>query len=838
MSKSSPLAVNGHAVAPLSPSDPPPPHSESSSSPDIFNASSVAEIKATLSHLHEQEASVTARLDALVASQKDFSREFGRLDLLRAHLGSQTTTTRGISHGMLSDAAATADRISSAVRRLDLEQSRVKATLEMVEQVAELKACVLGVAGSMGAPQDWETAASYLNRASKIPAEVVHGPFAAEMVPTAEVPDPPNVTLDNAAESLCGLFLREFDKAVKESNGAKITRFFKLFPLIGRAEVGLDVYGRYVCQGIAARARSNLHAGSGAQQTKDGFFYATALTKLFEHIAQIIDGHGGLVERHYGPRKMNRVIERLQLEADVQGGIILDTWSDERHVDRRLTDIKSYAFTFLVQSFLPQRSGTPRSNSPAMRDAAAADDEGVDMKEIDGLLNEMTVMLGRWSLYCRFLTETCNVFLSFAPLPNHLKHHPLTQPYQPPDETTPTLTAPRFLQDSSLTKKINDRLVSPFNTMTTFFFRRSVEKAFQLDEPPSGLTLNPQRPLKADPPHITSAVDDIMYIVNKVLQQSLATSQISVVTNVVPTLSRVLGSDFIGMTQRKMRDECYPRAAVQGGTPPEPLVLAFLVLINNLDVAVDYVRRIVQNNTGPASADDGSGSDHLRSLFPAAADAALAAQTLHSLASSFESKVADLLSDGIQVVFNNVVKHRLRPILADAFRDIEYQPGADDDESPDGEDGDDGEGGAKELVRPRFARSWTELLLPLWRILTATAFDRLLTVTLAYLARLLEKRLWSYQGRINALGAARLERDVAGLVGAAVDVGGSSQHGATARYRHREAFARCTQMVLVMGMDEDEWEDVLRGGETADVLDRLSREDRIRVRGMVRRNMY
>jgi hypothetical protein len=32
-------------------------------------------------------------------------------------------------------------------------------------------------------------------------------------------------------------------------------------------------------------------------------------------------------------------------------------------------------------------------------------------------------------------------------------------------------------------------------------------------------------------------------------------------------------------------------------------------------------------------------------------------------------------------------------------------------------------------------------------------------VTIAYLARLLEKRLWSYGSRINALGAARLERD-------------------------------------------------------------------------------
>lgn len=395
-----PTSVNAHA----SPSSHDSPQSNANS--NIFNASSVAEIKATLSHLHDQEATVTARLDALVASQKDFSRELGRLDLLRANLGSQTTTTRSIRHGMLSPAAVTADRISSAVRRLDLEQARVKATLEVVEQVAELKACVLGVSGSMGAPQDWETAASYLHRAARIPDEVVQGAFAGEMVPTGEVPDAPNVTLDTAAESLCGLFLREFDKAVKEANGAKITRFFKLFPLIGRSEVGLDVYGRYVCQGVAARARANLNAGTGGSQSRDGFFYANALTKLFEHIAQIIDGHGALVERHYGPKKMNRVIERLQLEADVQGGIVLDTWSDERHVDRKLTDIKSYAFTFLVQSFLPaQRPG--RSQSPAR--AASSEDEGVDMKEIDGLLNEMGIMLGRWSLYCRFLTDACNV---------------------------------------------------------------------------------------------------------------------------------------------------------------------------------------------------------------------------------------------------------------------------------------------------------------------------------------------------------------------------------------------------------------------------------------------
>lgn len=380
--------------------------------------------------------------------------------------------------------------------------------------------------------------------------------------------------------------------------------------------------------------------------------------------------------------------------------------------------------------------------------------------------------------------------------------------------------------------------------MTTFFLRRSVEKAFQLDEQPSGLTLNPHKPLNADPPHITSAVDDIMYIVNKVLKQSVATSQRHVVMNVVPTLSRVLGADFIGMIQRRMRDECYPRAAVQGGQPPEPIVIAFLVLINNLDVAVDYVRRIVQNqlelkDSKLHSADGSTGDSEsgLHVLFPLSDDAVTVSRSLRSLSNSFEAKASDLLSDGIQVVFNNVVKHRLRPILADAFRDIEYQPRDDSDptstvyHSYDDEDMDE-EILRAELVRPRFATAWSALMLPIARILTPAAFDRLLGVTVAYLARLLEKRLWSYNGRVNALGATRLERDVSGIVNASVDV--TSGHGAPARYRHRDVFARCLQMVLIMGMDDDEWHDVIRGREAAEVVDKLSSEERARARAIVR----
>ena len=390
----------------------------------LYKATTTQDIYQALAKLRASEANVTSQLQELVASQHEFSRELGKLDLLRARLGSHVVAARAISSDMLSDAASTARRISGAVHRLDLEQARVKATLEVVEQVSELKACVLGVTGSMGAPQDWEMAAGYLHRASKIPDEIVQGAFAEKQVPSVEVPDPPRITLDQAAESLCGLFLREFEKAAKADNGPKVTRFFKLFPLIGRSEVGLDLYGRYVCQGVASQARANLNAGTGANQRNDSFFYANALTKLFEYIAQIVERHGALVERHYGAGRMVRVIERLQSEADVQGGIVIDTWSDERSIDRRLTDIRSYAFTFLVRSFLPpqgNRNPMSRSGSPATFDRSErsnAEEDGVDMKEVDGFLSEMAVMLGRWALYCRFLATKCTVC---APYKSSLK---------------------------------------------------------------------------------------------------------------------------------------------------------------------------------------------------------------------------------------------------------------------------------------------------------------------------------------------------------------------------------------------------------------------------------
>lgn len=753
---------------------------------------SIAEIRSSLSALHVRDAAVTSQLQTLVSSQTDLSRELGRLDLLRAHLSAQIIHTRDISNGMLDGAAETASHLSSKVKELDLEKKNVEETLRVVEQVVELKACIQGVVGSMCTLQDWEAAAGYISRASKIPHHIVNGKFASRIIPSAEVPDPPSVTLENAKDSLCGLFIREFERAAEKQDGSKVTRFFKLFPLIKKEEIGLQAYGKYVCQGVAARARDNLKENI---KGTDGLFYAFKLTRLFEHIAQIVEGHGSLVERHYGKGMMIKVMERLQIEVDVQGRIILDAWGDKRDIDRKLTDVKSYPFSFLVQSFISGQKNISisRANSPAVgggTNSSFYEDKGsVDMKEIDGILSEMAMMLGRWSLYSRFMAGKCRD--------------------QDMDSAEP-LTMPELLIKSTLYHKIHSRLITSFNVMTTFFFRRSVEKAFQLDESPV-LNLNTSKPLDTNPPYIISAVDDVMYIVSTVIQRSLSTSQKDVISSVVTSIGRVLASDFIGMIQRKMRDESYPKPTIQGGLPPEEKVVSFIILINSLEVANEYINRIVTSRLMPSET---NAPNSLKETFPFDHDFKFITTALENLNAIFASQAMELHSDGLAVFFNQVIKPRLRPILSDAFRDVDYLLTEDDLAELAQEESIDIKS-FQEIVADRFENGWDVLMKPIQRIMSLKSFNSLLDQTAKYLARVLEKRLWSWSGKMNALGAQRLEKDLSSII-RIVARGG--------RYGARDSFTRVSQICLLANMEAEEWETTndmaedQNGGEDVDKM--------------------
>ena len=140
------------------------------------------------------------------------------------------------------------------------------------------------------------------------------------------------------------------------------------------------------------------------------------------------------------------------------------------------------------------------------------------------------------------------------------------------------------------------------------------------------------------------------------------------------------------------------------------------------------------------------------------------------------------------------------------------------------EEGREGEDG--ELVRRRFQHGWDALTKPIARIMTSATFDRLLTTIISYLSKLLEKKIWSYHGRVNELGAVRLERDINNIAGIIVQ---------GKKYAYRDAFLRCSQICMVMNMEDEEWEELQSNPDSqGEITDRLTPDERTRARAMIK----
>lgn len=84
-------------------------------------------------------------------------------------------------HEVVTERAAVAERISSKVRILDLEQSRVKDCIDRVQATTELKDAFVNIFRAIE-KADWEAATRHIQRANSIPMNLLHSKFAEAVV--------------------------------------------------------------------------------------------------------------------------------------------------------------------------------------------------------------------------------------------------------------------------------------------------------------------------------------------------------------------------------------------------------------------------------------------------------------------------------------------------------------------------------------------------------------------------------------------------------------------------------------------------------------------------------
>jgi hypothetical protein len=129
------------------------------------------------------------------------------------------------------------------------------------------------------------------------------------------------------------------------------------------------------------------------------------------------------------------------------------------------------------------------------------------------------------------------------------------------------------------------KLRASFESLETFFFRRSVEKAFQLDEPSSQLS----------GPPTTSVVDDVMFVLHKVLDRAMGTRDAELIKTICANSRRILDLDFAGVIKRRATMDSQ-RTVLGSGRGDDSgrseRLRAYVSGLNNLDISGENVHAL------------------------------------------------------------------------------------------------------------------------------------------------------------------------------------------------------------------------------------------------------
>ncbi|WVR05978.1 hypothetical protein IAU60_003006 [Kwoniella sp. DSM 27419] len=744
------------------------------------------QIAAQLALLTRRESELSLSLNALVADRAQIDQALTRLSELGSEVGHLASEVDGVpsrntafgvfkglglqtnghgeegedmSEGLLDRVSRvweTSERVGGKVRRLDDEIGRVREATDIVTEVLELKNALHTLSAAI-AKQDWESASRACRRAMSVRKEVIEGGFAGGVVPTPQFPLPPAQTLHELREVLLFTFKNEFENAAERKDEQSVSRFFRLWPGIGAEEEGLEAYGHFVVGLVKSRSAT-------AGKPSSPLYYLTSLTNLLEAIAHIIDQHQPVVDKYYGTGRMRTVVGRLVGESDRVIRNLVEGWEEERRVGRLISDTRQSSFPLLgnpallpplfpslsnpaaqqlslaslantTSAALPNLSsasnllhsytqGGKKPPVPAPQTPVVQEEPaGPDPRDVDKVLGELVALGGRWAMFRRFVYSRVD-----------------TAPEEDVEDAIDgsSTASMEVLEQSGSQKAIENLLKVYYEPLELWFLRMSIEKL--------------------------------------VIHRLLSCGSLATLRSVRQKIAEVIERDYTGVIQKKM-DAVYAGqpAGAQGGAEKDRRErdqrAAFIILLNDLDVSADYMERLLD--------------EILHSLPQVFVEHELntvrdEVETLREISNRFRSAC----KAGLEQLFNQLTRPRLRGLLDDCYKDVSYL--LDDDAFAEAEESD--------LVRKRFIRAWEGMVDGYRDSLTDHNYQTFFNMTIEVLVRPWEKMITGMQ--FTELGAIRFERDVravANYLSSQTSFGGA-----------RDKFTRLQQIATVLNLDADE----------------------------------
>lgn len=740
-----------------------------------------------------------------------------QLDILTVELNRTRLSTAINSCNELTNVFSSANDLgyllTYKIKSIDNEMANVNRTLKYVQDTQILKNNI-NQANYAIEHEDGELAARCIYEIlANVDEGLIDGKFASAVIPSTEIPELPRVTIDNWIDMLTTKFKTNFEEAVKVRDVRNITKYFQLFPLIGKEKVGLDCYSRFICQ-IIADSSSGL-VGTLTKNTQNEVgqsMFAKITEQLFANVQIMLSQHDPLIRKYYSstyPNAMQYVVSKIQLEIDSQIGLISDTFYDIRRIEKVLQDISLYDFPIL------NKAGKQNDLTHTMNDLSINDDEDlVSIVHLGDLISELGNIFREWNRFAWFIAAKY---------------------YRAPEDEE--LATPEIISQSKFNTKVHDKLLPAFEKLNNFYIKRSIEKAITIEDLPDinrMLVPNPNFS-SLDQPPVSSVIEDATLVLNKSVESVTGTSIPSTVKKFMVECLTIVQRYLIEGFIVKNLNEFQPRYNQQlahnpqvnaakpttnspfgsrSGTPmpdqaasgmgffkgaignvvgssvssvtstTQQLVSSnridlFVVYLNSVAVGQEYFTKIINKVSNPK---------YLKGNFPFGNDST----KMHSIIEDdflkpFTHSTTRIISDNIVNLFDKSLKNKLATMVNEFIVEanenyIIHLPSALNET----------------LNLLHFQNSWLNLIGPYKQTCHKTLImSKLMRLIVVNLSNFLEKRILSVlkKFRINELGALKLDKDLSFLINVACGD----------NYELKEKFIRITQLVFLLGLDDDEY---------------------------------
>lgn len=285
--------------------------------------------------------------------------------------------------------------------------------------------------------------------------------------------------LQESKTKLQAIVNERYDQALMSHDVPQMERFFKIFPLIGLSESGIEKFSSYLCDQINQSAEKNFSALISTDKSNERWsvMFADALILLFERVARVIEAYQPVIEASYGHGHMFLFIKNIQKECDKQSVRILNKFKEIRQLNVILRSVQN------IVNF--NRNPSNFSNGQRIEDR-------IDPRDMDELLTEITLISARSELYRNFLIKS--IVGDISGLPN--------QDSQSLNQKVAQVK--QFINSCDLQCSIQE-LVGQYSLLENFFMTENINKAIQMDLISSN-SLN------------SSVVDDVFFIIKKCIK--------------------------------------------------------------------------------------------------------------------------------------------------------------------------------------------------------------------------------------------------------------------------------------------------------------------------------